>query len=162
MQSAGLWLSMSQCNLLLAVPRAGACAAATWRHVAVRAAAARASFAWRAHCEPALRSCALACLLIDRARSGSNSHFCLVFITNDCAFEPHRALLIAGWSWIKEVTRSNPVPVTRFLLFLLSVRWMTETVTLLLQIQEFCQAAQACCGRVLRAVRRVRGLGLEA
>jgi hypothetical protein len=24
---------------------------------------------------------------------------------------------IAGWSWIKEVTRSNPVPVTRFLLF---------------------------------------------
>jgi hypothetical protein len=40
--------------------------------------------------------------------------------------------------------------------FLLSVRW-TETVTLLLQIQEFCQAAQACCWRVLRSERRVPG-----
>jgi hypothetical protein len=36
---------------------------------------------------------------------------------------------------------------------------MTQTVALLVQIQEFCQAAQACRGRVLRAVRRV-GLGL--
>ena len=71
----------------------------------------------------------------------------------------NKLCFIAGWSWIKEVTSSNPVPVTRFLLFCTGVRWMTQTVALLVQIQEFCQAAQACRGRVLRVVRRV-GLGL--
>jgi hypothetical protein len=72
------------------------------------------------------------------------------------AFEPKRALLYSRLVLVKEVTSSNPVPVSRLFSFFALPLLGLEPAAI---NTVFCQAAQACRGRVLRAVHRV-GVGL--